>query len=82
MEKDTKQEIVRILVINFICGCFAVLFFFFLKEAHVLNMILYIVIQMLGIRDLDETVIIMIDILISVGCANILFRSLKKRYLG
>lgn len=83
MEKSTRKEIVRLILINLVSGCFAVLFFFFLKEAHVLNMILYIVIQMLGLESLDETfVLIMFDILISVGCANVLFRSLKKRYLG
>lgn len=53
--------------------------FFFLREVHILNMILYVVIQMLGLKSLDETLIItMFDILISVGCANVLFRSLKK----
>lgn len=83
MEKNTRKEIIRLILINLISGCFAVLFFFFLREVHILNMILYIIIQMLGLKSLDETLIItMFDILISVGCSNVLFRSLKKRYLG
>lgn len=77
-----RKEIIRLILINLISGCFAVLFFFFLREVHILNMILYMVIQMLGLESLDETLVItMFDVLISVGCANILFRSLKKKYV-
>lgn len=82
MEKNMRKEIIRLILINLISGCFAVLFFFFLREVHILNMILYMVIQMLGLESLDETLVItMFDVLISVGCANILFRSLKKKYV-